>query len=286
MALAVSQMAKYHWGKKRFDFKGGLPRLYLHEKQEKVVRWSLRILTGVGIILSVFSLPWYFSLSFSLGLVVLAWFIERTLFYYTSMYVSPLMLDYDPDKWVGMVAVSIGEPTDPESKKIVGIWLQDEDYARRFFEHLHNVTGRVDGQQGDLRLTFIVDEDMYYVFLYSDLQRKAFTSFAERVKSENLLTKYGKEHFPLIMSQIICHGFETTKGFALGMFLDTHPTDEEFLLAPYVGSINFPPRPAASAEPIKMTSYKFKLPHELTQDDFEYLHWHKVVKRTAAGADA
>lgn len=279
-------MAKYHWGKKRFDFKGGLPRLYLHEKSEKVIRWVLRGLTIIGIILSIFSLPWYESLVLSIGFVVLEWFIERTLFYYTSMFVSTMMLDYDPAKWVAMVVVSLGEPRDPKSKKIVGIWLEDEDYAKRFFEHLQRLTGRDDGDQGDLRLTFIVDEDMYYVFLYADVQREAFTTFAESVKNENLLTKYGKEHFPLIMSQIICHGFETTKGFALGVFLDTHPTDKEFLLAPYVRDSNGAPRPAESAKPILMKSYKFKLPHELTQDDFEYFHWYKVVKRTALGADA
>lgn len=286
LMLGINQMTRYHWGPKRFEIKGGLPRLFLHEKHEKVVRWLLRGLTGLGIGLSVVSFAWYYSLLLSVALVAFDWLLERTLFYYSSMYVSNMMLDYDPDQWVGTVVVSIGEPEDPSSRKIIGIWVRTEDYAKRFFEHLHALTGRNDNEQGDLRLTFIVDEDRYYVFLYSDLMRESFQKFADGVKKENSLAKYGKEHFPLIMMQIICKGFETTKGFALGMFLDTNPLGKEFLLAPYVTSEHGTPKTAESAEPIRMTTYKFKLPHELTQDDFEYFHWHKVVKRVAVGSDA
>ena len=110
---------------------------------------------------------------------------------------------------------------------------------------------------------------------------KAFRALLKLPPQQNLLSKYGKEHFPIIMSQIICKGFDTTKGFALGMFLETNPTGQEFLLAPYVTSSDGTPKPSDTAEPIRMTSYKFKLPHDLTQEDFEYFHWHKVVRRTA-----
>ena len=246
----------------------------------------LRGLTFLGIALSVITFEWYYALSISISLVALDWLLERTLFYYTSMFISNMMLDYDPDQWVGTVIVSIGEPQDPRSRKIVGIWVRTEEYARRFFEHLHSWTGRDDNEQGDLRLTFIVDEDMYFVFLYSDLMRDSFQKFADGVKEQNLLSKYGKEYFPIIMSQTICKGFDTTKGFALGMFLDTNPPGREFLLAPYVTSVDGTPAPADTAKPIRMTTYKFRLPHDLTREDFEYFHWHKIVRRTAVGADA
>lgn len=246
----------------------------------------IRGLTILGIVLSVISFEWHFSLSIAIALVFLDWFLERTLFYYTSMFVSNMMLDYDPDQWIGNVIITIGEPEEPDSRMIVGIWVRTEEYAERFFDHLNTLTDRDDYEQGDLRLTFIVDEDMYYVFLYSDFMRESFRKFAEGVKEDNLLSKYGKEHFPMIMFQIICKGFETTRGFALGMFLDNNPPGREFLLAPYVTSEEGTPRPADSAEPIRMTSYKFKLPHELTPEDIEYYHWHKIVRRTAVGADA
>jgi hypothetical protein len=279
-------MPKYYWGRKWFEIKGGLPRLYLHEKHENLVRWVLRALTTLGVVSSVFTFEWYIALALSIALVAIDWFLERTLFYYSSMFVGEMLLDYDPNEWVGTVIVSIGEPKDPESRKIVGVWLRTEDYAKRFFDLLHNWTGTKDNTQGNLKLTFVVDEDRYYVFLYSDPMREAFKEFAASVEEENRLSKHGKEHFPLFMQQILCKSFETTKGFALGMFLDTNPPGKEFLLAPYIMSEKGTPAPSESAEPIRMMDYKFKLAGDLNQDDFEYFHWHKVVRRKALGADA
>jgi hypothetical protein len=108
---------RYHLGLKRFKIKNGLPRLFLHEKHERAVRWVLRGLTVLGIALSVITFEWYYAFSISVALAVLDWFLERTLFYYTSMFVSNIMPDYDPDQWVGTAVVSIGEPEDPRSRK-------------------------------------------------------------------------------------------------------------------------------------------------------------------------
>jgi len=273
-------MSKYNWGRKRFEIKDGFPRLFLHEKHEKIVKRLMRLLTLVGITLSVFSFQWYTALAISIFLVILDWFLERTLFYYSSMYVTDMVLDYDPKQWVATVVVSIGEPDDPRSLKIIGILLKDHEYAKKLFSVLHNWAGTEDNTQGDLRLTFIIDEDMYYVYLYKNLKSKSFNRFTEKVKQSNLLKKYGKEHFPLIMQQTLCKGFETTKGFALGMFLDNNPPGKEFILAPYITSPTGSPIAADEIEPIYMSNYKSKIPSELNKDDFEYYHWHKLVKRT------
>lgn len=276
----------YQWGRKRLEIKNGMPRLFLHEKHEKRVRWLIRVLTAVGVALTVVTLPWYFALAISLGLVGAEAFLERTLFYYSSMYIGNMLLDYDPNEWVGTVIVSIGEPADPRSKKIVGVWLRTEAFAQRFFEVLQSWTGTDDCTQGDLQLTFIVDEDQYFVFLYCDPMRASFKQMADKLSEEMRLEKYGKEHFPLAMFQILCKGFDTSKGFALGMFLDTNPPGKAFLLAPYVTGNDGKPKPSDQVQPILMSTYKFKLPDELNQEDLEYFHWRKVVKRRALAKDA
>ena len=79
-------MPTYHWGRKWFGVKNGLPRLFLHEKHEMHVRWALRILTAIGVVLSVVTLDWYIALALSLLFVGLDTFLERTLFYYSSMF--------------------------------------------------------------------------------------------------------------------------------------------------------------------------------------------------------
>lgn len=273
-------MTKTHWGRKWIDFHNGFPRLFLHEKNERRVRWTLRSLTTVGVATSVVTMPWYISLGVALILLLIDVFLERTLFYYSSMYVDALMENYDPDEWVATVVVSIGEPEDPRSRKIVGLAFKTEDYANRFFETLHAWNGTDDGKQKDLRLTFIIDEDHYYVYLYSSPDKSKFKLFKEKVEKENQITKHGKEHFPLMMQMIICKGFETKHGFALGVFIDHNPPGKEFLLAPYIWD-GQAPKPFEGVKPLYLTDYKRKLPYELTQDDYEYFHWHKLVTRKA-----
>ena len=269
-------MPKTRWGRKWIDFHKGFPRLFLHEQYERMIRWLLRVLTAIGVGTSVLTMPWYWSFTTSLGLLVLDAFLERTLFYYSSLYVDALMENYDPDEWAATVVVSLGEPKDPRSKKIVGLAFKTEEYAKRFFETLHHWNGSSDHRQQDLCMTFIVDEDRYYVYLYSDPEKARIKSFKNKVEQESQLSKYGKEHFPMIMQMIFCHGFETKYGFALGMFLDTNPPRKEFLLAPYTWD-GSSPKALGGIEPILMKTYKSKIPFELTQDDYEYYHWHKVV---------
>lgn len=272
---------KWRTGRKWFDFKGGFPRLYLHEKRERAVRFALRGITAIGIAMSVVSLPWYFALATSIGLVIVDTFLERTLFYYTTLYVGGFMEDYDPDQWAATVIVSLGEPEDPESLKIVGLAFRTDDYAIKFFNFLHHLNGLSDdNEQRDLRLTFLIDEDLYYVFLYADFERERVSLFRRAVEKANELIKFGKEHFPLQMEMIICKSFETKHAFALGMFLDTNPPGKPFVLAPYVYD-GQQPRAVDGVAPIRMKTYKSKRPDQLTEEDLELIHWRKVIQRGA-----
>lgn len=265
-----------------------LPRLFLHEKNEKKIIWTLRTLTAIGIVTSVISLPWQQSLLLAIALFAIDFFLEKTLFYYTSLYIQPLPdFTYDPTKWVANSFVSIGEPSDPASQKIVGLVFNDTDYAKKFFELLRSWNyGNNEDKDGNVCLSFITDEDMYYVYLYPSFDRHSIKSTHENVKKENELSKYGKEHFGLIMSLIICKGFETKHGYALGTFTNNHPHDAPFLLAPFIHKDHSNPEPLFDIEPIRMHSYKAKIPRELTEKDFENLHWRTRIRPHASKADA
>ncbi|WIX31808.1 hypothetical protein QO259_13435 [Salinicola sp. JS01] len=280
-------MGKYKWGKKRFDMQGGLPRLYLSEKHENIVKWMIRVFAGVGVLLSIFTFEWYVGLAIAVVLFLVDWFLERTLFYYSSVHISDMIVDYEPDQWVATVVVSVGHPQDPKSTKIIGIWLKTQEYAEKYFSVLHSWTGREDKEQGDLRLSFVVDEDMYYVFIYCDPERESLKFTTKNIEDEYKAEKHGKEHFPLIVQQVLCKGFETTNGFALGMFLDSNPPGKEFILAPYISSPNGQePIPAEGIDPVYMSSYKFKIPDQLDDDDFEFYHWQRIVERKSIGKNA
>lgn len=280
-------MGKFKKGKPWLRFENHLPRLFLHEKNERIVRWALRGLTIFGVATSVITLPWIYSLSLSIGLVALDAFLERTLFYYTSMYVQALPdFEYDPDKWVANAFVSIGHPSDPNSERIVGLVFTESGYGRKFFELLRAWNhGDSDNKDGNICLSFITDEDMYYVYLYPSFEKASIKNMHKKLEEENKLKKYGKEHFGLVMAMIICKGFSTAHGYALGIFVDNHPAGKPFILGPFIQMPGGQPMPITDIEPIRMYRYKAKIPSELTEDDFEYQYRRMVAKRTTASTD-
>jgi hypothetical protein len=258
-----------------------IPRLFLHEKNEKRIRWTLRLLTGIGIATSVVSLPWQQSLLLAIALVAVNYFLEQTLFYYTSLYVQPLPdFTYDPKKWVANAFVSVGEPSDPSSQKIVGLVFNDAEYAEKFFDLLRSWSSSIsDDSERNICLSFITDEDMYYVYLYPSFEKSSIKQTHEELRRDNSVRKYGKEHLGLVMALIICKGFETKHGYALGLFTENHPQDKPFLLAPFIHKSESNPEPLFGIEPIRMYGYKAKIPSELTQNDFEHVHWRTRVRR-------
>lgn len=256
------------------------PRLVLHEKHEEKIRWSLRIVTAAGIITSLITLPILVGFSLAIGLVVLDIFLEKTIFYYTSLYVTALPdFRYEPDKWPAMVFVSFGPPS-PESDKIVGLVFSDRDYARKFFDLLRAWNhGSSEDTDNNIQLSFITDEDRYYVYLYPSIEKKSIKKTFAKVKRQNRLKKFGKEHFGLVMQMVICRGFDTSQGYGLGQFTDNHPNSKHFLLGPFISEAGNPPQPILEIEPISKFHYKAKIPGELTDEDFEHVHWRKLVKR-------
>lgn len=281
-------MGKYKKKLPWLRFENHLPRLFLHEKHERIIRWALRGLTILGVTTSVITLPWFYSLSLSIGLVVFDVFLERTLFYYTSLYVQAMPdFEYDSDKWVANAFVSIGHPSNPNSERIVGLVFTEKEYASKLFQLLRAWNhGDSDNKEGNIFLSFITDEDTYYVYLYPSFEKASIKKMHKKLENENKLKKYGKEHFGLVMAMVICKGFSTAHGYALGTFVDNHPVGKPFTLGPFIQVPGGQPRPIEDIEPIRMCRYKAKIPSELTEDDFEYQHWRKMVNRTAVGSDA
>ena len=82
----------------------GIPRLHIHEKFEKHIKWVLRILLLVGIVTSVLSFQlWYLNLLFTILLVVIEQLLERVVFIFTTIFVAPFPKSYKAEDWKGMV---------------------------------------------------------------------------------------------------------------------------------------------------------------------------------------
>lgn len=270
---------KFRVGLPKIKMDKGIPRFFTSEKHETKIRWAVRGFTLFGVMASVVSFPWYISLAISIAFVAIDFFVENILFYYTSAFVLPLPdFEYQSEKWLATTIVSIGEPEDLDSLKMVGLTFDDEVYAKLFFDLLRAWARGAENKNGDLKLTFVIDEDTYFVYLYPNPDSDVVTEQFDKIRKKNALNKYGKEHLGLVMQMTICKGFEAKGRFALGMFIDNVKEDGFFLLAPFIWD-GKEPQPLTQIEPIEMHGYKCRLPCELTDDDFEKWHWELLVSR-------
>ena len=271
---------KKYYAKKRpsLTFYKGIPKLTLDEKHESTVKWTVRGITLLGILLSAFSLPWHYGLVSAAFLVGLGVLCEKTMFYYTTLHVLPLPeFDYDPEKWVANCFVSVGEPDDPRSLKIVGLVFNDTNYAENFFDLLKVWTKGEGPEKNDLQLSFILDEDTYYLYLFPTLESEEIKQRIQAIEEDNVIEKFGKEHMGLIMQMVICKSFEIQRQFALKMFIDYQKQGELFYLAPFISNDGLEPKPIEEIKPIKMYNYKFKNRFDLNQYDMEYVHWKVMI---------
>jgi hypothetical protein len=277
-------MSKFHYKRNPFRQKGKLPCLHIHEKNELKVKWAIRIITVVGIATSIFTLHWTASLILSIVLTSISLYLEKTTYYYTSMYIQSLPnFKYDSSKWLSMLYCVLDKQTS-ESKKghlnIVGLVFNDEIYAKNMFELFKSWNhGSCDDCENNIKLSFIIDEDKYYVYIYPSLEKRRIKQFHEDTEEENKLNKYGKEHFGLIVQLIICKHFSTLYGYGLEVFIDNQDFDKPFLIAPFINTDKGNPIPLFNIEPIRLYHYKAKNKYELTDDDFEFIHINHIIKR-------
>lgn len=254
-------------------WKGWIPRLALHEKYQVTVRWSLRVVVLIGIVISVLSFPWYQGLLLALGLLLLEQFFERSVFLYTSMYIPAMPnFELDPEKWISMAFVMAKAGKEMVSIEI-GLVFNDEEYAMKFFDLLRTWNYEENEDKDDnIALTFVIDEDQYFVYLYPRPTRESVTKFFSKVEESNKFDKYGKEHFGIVLTLMICKRFSTQEGYSLGTFLKNKHQESSFLLKAYKLNDEDKPIPIDHISPIKKWHLKEKTRVDLNEEDLEYFH--------------
>jgi len=263
-----------------FKWEKGLPRLVVHEKYEKKVKWLLRILTCIGILSSILAFPvWYFSLSFALFLFLVEQFFERAIFQYTSIYVQPMPeFKYKPDEWKGM---SFAFPRDPDPKllNIVGCAFRSRDYGIAFFNLIKSWNyNETEDKVNNICFSFIVEnENEYSTYLYPNPERETVRSFFDTVEQEQKLEKYGKQHQQLIMHMVFCKIFPYGETAQLKAFTKIQSKDRPFWLKPFIMDDGGHIEMIQDAEPILKYHYKFKRRSELTKKEIEYHHGKNVM---------
>ena len=264
--IRLRSVVSLRWEKRR-------PRLVVHEKYEKAVRWSVWTLTGIGVLSSVVVFAkWYAALAFAVLLLAVTVLLQKAVFQFTSIYVQPLPdFEYDPAQWKAMAFAVLPVPKE-DMLNVVGCAFASPEYADRFFSLLKAWNyGQPEDRDNNICLSFIVESDSQYsVYIYPNPRRESVNEFFDAAGEEQQQRKPGKRHQELVMQMVFCKRFPYSKESSLNMFLGRQPRSRPFWLKPFIVDQDGQTRMAEGIAPILKWHYKFKRRQEVEKGELEF----------------
>jgi len=259
-------------GRVSFRWEKPFPKLILHEKFEKKIKWSLRILTIIGISTSILTIEeWYLSLSISLLLFGLEQILEKVIFQYTSLYVQPMPnWEHKSREWKGM-CFDVLEENNEEMLNAVGCVFKTEEYGKRFFQLLKcwNYDNKID-KDNNICLSFVIESNQKYsVYLYANPERDSVKDFFKKVEESNKFEKYGKEHQKLIFDRIFRNTFDNKSKF--DQFIEKQNSNKPFWLIPSIERDDGAASIIYGEEPILKYHFRVVNRSELSKRDVEFI---------------
>ena len=273
------------WHKRRktlitLRWKRGIPRLVIHEKYEKLSKWSLRVVTVIAIASSIGFIPvWYFNLLLAIVIVAVEQFLERAVFLYTIFYWQPLP-DFKWDigeEWVAM-GFAFPVPRNEGELNIVGPVFKTESCAHEFFELLRNWNySYQEDRDNNICLSFVTVDDGYFVFIYPNLARHTIKETFSEIEEMKKLEKYSKEPQEFVVQFIFCKHFTYASNSMFNKFSQEQSEGQPYWLQPFIQNSDGTSRILFSEEPILKFQVKIGPRSQLEQRGLEYQHFKNVI---------
>lgn len=262
-------------------WKRGIPRLVIHEKYQKTVKWSLRGLAVAGIISSVILIPaWYLSLLLAVALLGTEQFLEKAIFLYTIFYWQPLPeFKWDiGEEWVAM-GFAFPVSGDENELSVVGPVFKTESCAHEFFELLRKWNyGNQQDKDNNLCLSLITVDDGYYAFIYPNLMRPSVKQTFSDIEDKKKLEKYGKEPQEFVVQFIFCKHFKYGPNSLFKRFSQEQSTVKKpYWLQPFFQEVDGTTNILFSEHPILKFHIKVKQRSELNYPEIEYQHFKNII---------
>jgi hypothetical protein len=214
----------------------GLPRLVVHEKYQRAVKWVLRALALAGIAGSAVSLPPVVSVAVALCLAGVEQFFERAVFEYSTIYaIPPPDFPYRQASWIEMLYMIPTDPRDvddPAVPSVCGLVFDDWEQAHGVSALVQSWATGPDGSGADNIVLSFVDEDDegYSVHMYPDLSRRGLDEIFEETRQLQLEEKIGKRQQRLVFYVRLGKYFKCAANSKFDMLANR----QEALNAPYV----------------------------------------------------
>ena len=258
----------------RVEWKGWLPQLIVHERFESQVKWTLRILTLIGIASSLISIDdWYVGLGVSVLLLFIEQFFEKTIFEYTSFVLMPLPdFDIDHTQWLTN-GFMIPQTIDNDHLCYIGPTFKDKEYAISFFNYLTkwNWDSFIDDENVIVVSIILEPNSEYTMYIYSNPNKRNLDKIFKEDAEKKKLSKYGKKQQQLFTQMIFWKKLVYKEDYFIHQFLTEQPTNGRFYFTPSV-------LPKTSKESIEflfeyaILKYGFKLKKrsDVNKNDIEY----------------
>lgn len=183
--------------------KNKIPRIQIQEKHERKVKWIIRILIVLGIVLSIVSFStWYYALGISLGLFIIGQIFEKIIFTYTIMMVQPLPEKWDGSKWSMMVVGVHGD------KYVLAFGFDKKEVADDFYNTISLWNNNESINDNNINISLVLEDKYNYsVHVYPSIERDFVIKSMKKTKENFKYDKYGKSQTNLIMQINFCKVF-------------------------------------------------------------------------------
>lgn len=209
-------------------------------------------------------------MGFSIILLLIEQFIERSAFHYVSFFVQPLPESWDAEQWYAMAHAV---PVDSSLPCIVGFVFKDIKVATDFFNLIRawNYNSDID-KDDNIKLSFIIEKNGdYSTYIYPNPVREIVLQARKNIEEKNKLSKYGKEHTQLIVQVTFCKSFPYGPTSSLRLFKENYTQGSEFEVRAFLfDGINI--KEIKSIRPIIKSHVKIKDRKKVGQNEDEYMH--------------
>lgn len=258
----------------RIEFKGIVPKITIHEKFEKIVKWSLRILSLIGILTSFISFDYFTGIIITVLIFVIEQILEKVIFEYTIFYI-PTFPDFDIEyeKWLSTGYYILEEENRhlllEGNYSFMGPLYEDKEYAAKFFNFIKSWNNfESSDKENNINISIIIENNKKYtMYLYPNYSQKILDNFFNKYKKELALEKYGKTQQELVMQFIFWHK-NLNQGNFFHRFIEDFKISKHFYFVPfYLENDN-----AKMIEELKIlkTQIKIKNRSDVKNNEIEY----------------
>jgi hypothetical protein len=266
--IDLSTFFRIHW-------KWPFPKIYVHERFEKIAKWTSRTIVAIGIGVSLLALPTTIDFLVALLLLGLEVMVEKIVFEYSIIIIQPLPdFKIDEAQWLtnGYLFPNPAYKEEYNLQNHFGPCYKDEKYARKFFEYLKSWNQMSsDDTENNICLSFVLEEDnSYTTYIYANPNRKWIDEAFNVYQEANKVEKYGKIQQSLVMQMVYWKTLPNKKGTLFHSFVSTQDENGLFHFCPFI--LNDKHTFALEDLTIKKYHYSYKKRRDVNKMDIEFYY--------------